>query len=399
MHHFPFRIADIDHLTARLSMEEFGGLIRLWMAYLKGEKGPGLEAGNLDFLTGARSTSERRSLAVVIKRFFAVAEEKNCLESEFCEGLIEDYRANGVQSRFANLCRHWEKANKGVPKPSFAQFAVNPDSWFEDDTGRVRKVTGRNPLVLVSESEDSPNLPPLASQPITNNQEPITIGTPIVPKGTPTIDALAESIYAIYPKKSGRVNAIKAIVKVLKAGTLTELELQGRVRAYAEAVKRWTREDLQFVPHPATWFNRGNYDDDPTTWAREPAPAEKKGRGAAALPEVMFGMGTAAAPAAPVGWEVAMAALFGANWETFHPSFEGLLPVDQRQVWAWLKKNEAALVRAGIESPEPCDWREVWAELFDGLPSPETWAGVSDGARREIAARIEKRKKNEGGAA
>lgn len=393
MHHFPFHIADIDHATARLSLEEFGGLVRLWMAYLKGEKPLPKELGELQFLTGARTKNETRSLQQVVKRFFTDSTEPERLQSGFCEAIITDYRASGVQSRYANLCRHWEKANKGIPKPTFEKFAVNPDSWFETDTGRVRKVTGRNPLVLTSESEDSPNLPPPPSQPITNNQEPITIGTPVVPKGTdptalPDYKKLAEAIYGIYPKKVGKTAALKAIEKVLKSGSITELELQARVRAYAQAVAQWEEQDKTFIPHPSTWFNQGRYEDDPSTWTRKPSEDAKKKKGGAADDDGLFGTGTASAREAPKGWRTAMAVLFGDDWETHYPAFATMPPADQRQVRAWLEKNGPG----AYECPTPCDWREIWREIYGDMPCPDTWDEVCKSHREGIADRIEAKK-------
>jgi len=349
MHHFPFHITDIDHATARLTMEEFGGYVRMMMAYLKSEKPLSNTPDDLDFVTGARTTSERRSLQVIVKRFFAVSEDSKTLKSDVLEDIIADYRASGVQSRFANLCRHWDKANKGLPKPTFEAFSINPDSWFEPDTGRVRKVTARNPLVLVSESADSPTLPPPPSQPITNNQEPITIGSPIVPKGTdttglPDFDKLAEAIYAIYPKKVGKTAALKAIVKVLKAGSITEQELQAAVRAYRDAVAKWPEQDNAFVPHPATWFNQGRYADDPATWIRHADsntqnPGKKERGGAAPL-------------------------LF----------------------------DDAP---TGNEHGGPKGWREAWPEMFAGH-CPDSWLDVPPSARQQLV--MELTQKNKGGA-
>lgn len=81
----------------------------------------------------------------------------------------------------------------------------------------------------------------------------------------------AEGIYSLYPRKVGRVAALKAITKILsESEPEMELKLAERTAAYAEAVKRWPIEELQFVPHPATWFNRGSFDDDPATWVRQP---------------------------------------------------------------------------------------------------------------------------------
>lgn len=70
----------------------------------------------------------------------------------------------------------------------------------------------------------------------------------------------AEFIYAAYPKKVGRPTALKAIQKAIsKFGASLLLE---RTKAFALA----RAGDLEFVPHPATWFNQERFNDDPSTW-------------------------------------------------------------------------------------------------------------------------------------
>jgi hypothetical protein len=76
----------------------------------------------------------------------------------------------------------------------------------------------------------------------------------------------ADQIYAAYPRKEAKTDALKAIVKAMErdapADILTATE------GYAEAVGRWHPDDRRFVPHPATWFNGSRYQDDPVTWER-----------------------------------------------------------------------------------------------------------------------------------
>ncbi len=79
-----------------------------------------------------------------------------------------------------------------------------------------------------------------------------------------------EVIYQSYPRKVGRTEALKAIRACLKKLTLDQL--LSRTVQYRDAVKLWNPQDLQFIPHPATWFNRGSYDDDPETWKRHAKP-------------------------------------------------------------------------------------------------------------------------------
>jgi len=90
------------------------------------------------------------------------------------------------------------------------------------------------------------------------------------------VEALAEALYALYPKKVGKGAAIKAIVKVLKSGEVTELELLPTVRAYAEAVNQWSEQDKTYVPNPSTWFNQKRYMDDPATWQRDDSTASNR---------------------------------------------------------------------------------------------------------------------------
>jgi hypothetical protein len=86
---------------------------------------------------------------------------------------------------------------------------------------------------------------------------------------TPEHEALVispESIYAEYPRKEGKGDALKAIAKAMKAGP--PIRLLTQTKAFADATKRWNDHDRKFIPHPATWFNRGSYDDDPQSWVR-----------------------------------------------------------------------------------------------------------------------------------
>lgn len=85
----------------------------------------------------------------------------------------------------------------------------------------------------------------------------------------------AERIYAAYPRKVGRKTALRAITTALKA--VQADNLLALTKAYAEAVAKWPPAERQYIPYPATWFNRGSYGDDPKEWARgTPDKAEAK---------------------------------------------------------------------------------------------------------------------------
>lgn len=101
----------------------------------------------------------------------------------------------------------------------------------------------------------------------------------------------AGKIYEAYPRHVGRQDAIKAIDKAIKTiqGKPWVVASNRRLSAhdylisattrYAKATESWPAEDKKFIPHPATWFNRGSYDDDPAEWQRgAPAPVSQFSR-------------------------------------------------------------------------------------------------------------------------
>lgn len=90
------------------------------------------------------------------------------------------------------------------------------------------------------------------------------IPTPIPPKGA-SVKSLAEEIFQAYPRKVGKEKAIRSITKWLKEGKDPKW-LLGRVRAYANAREG---QEPRFTPYPATWFNRGSFDDDESEWGAD----------------------------------------------------------------------------------------------------------------------------------
>jgi hypothetical protein len=77
-----------------------------------------------------------------------------------------------------------------------------------------------------------------------------------------------ERWWAVYPRRVGKAAASKAHARAVAEGVAPE-RLQAAAVAYATAVAAWPAEDRRFVPHPATWINRGSYDDDPAAWERQ----------------------------------------------------------------------------------------------------------------------------------
>ena len=66
------------------------------------------------------------------------------------------------------------------------------------------------------------------------------------------------AVYQAYPRKKGKLAALKAIEKAAKSTPIAEL--LERTKTYA---KQCVDKDPQFIPFPATWFNAGSYMDEP----------------------------------------------------------------------------------------------------------------------------------------
>lgn len=83
-----------------------------------------------------------------------------------------------------------------------------------------------------------------------------------------TNEEKAQLIYAQYPRKVGKANAITAIVKAINGGADPRVLLRA-VKAYSSAVNKWPDDQRHFAPHPATWFNQARWEDDPAEWAAQ----------------------------------------------------------------------------------------------------------------------------------
>ena len=94
--------------------------------------------------------------------------------------------------------------------------------------------------------------------------------------GDGPVQSEADRIYAAYPRKVGKADALRSIDKVIRSLRHDSIRrglqpnavgewLLARVLAYAGSPKV-RGSDPRFIPHPATWFNRGSYDDEPTEW-------------------------------------------------------------------------------------------------------------------------------------
>lgn len=86
------------------------------------------------------------------------------------------------------------------------------------------------------------------------------------------VSAEVEALYLIYPRKVKKKAAFRAIEKALKEVPFSQLV--EAVTAYREVCNRCSKRE--FIPYPATWFNSGQWDDDPVEWETQLIGSKKK---------------------------------------------------------------------------------------------------------------------------
>ncbi len=77
-------------------------------------------------------------------------------------------------------------------------------------------------------------------------------------------DKMIELIYEAYPRKVGKLAALKAIRKAIKNADPNFL--LERTKVFSSKTESWPKQERRFIPLPTTWFNQGRYYDDEQEW-------------------------------------------------------------------------------------------------------------------------------------
>lgn len=89
-----------------------------------------------------------------------------------------------------------------------------------------------------------------------------------------------EAIYAAYPRKQAKANALKAIAKAISKKRVSANDLLDAITAYTNCVAEWPEDERRYVPLCASWVNGDRWEDDRALWVRngriEPAKAASR---------------------------------------------------------------------------------------------------------------------------
>lgn len=66
-----------------------------------------------------------------------------------------------------------------------------------------------------------------------------------------------------YPRKVAKADALKAFTKIIKVQPDVEVFMATLMASleWWKGQQSWMKDGGKFIPHPATWLNRGNWED------------------------------------------------------------------------------------------------------------------------------------------
>jgi uncharacterized protein YdaU (DUF1376 family) len=211
VNYYQFHIGDYRRDTAHLSLLEHGIYRQMLDLYYLSESPLPSDEEKLMRMLCVRIADEVRAFKNVLADFFVLTEKG--YEQSRCLKAISEYRAkSGKASDSANARWRREKENK--------------------DANAMR-----------THSEGNANHKPLTNKPLTN--------TPLPPKG----DEDFVSFWKAYPKKDGKGYALKAWLKAKKSKILPPVNIILEAISTEKQSKKWTKDNGQFIPNPATWIN------------------------------------------------------------------------------------------------------------------------------------------------
>ena len=108
----------------------------------------------------------------------------------------------------------------------------------------------------------------LTTRAIRKGREGNKINTPIAPKGANAQNAHFSEFWKAYPRRVGKDRAAKAWSKAVKRIGGDKSEAIARILEAATAFAQSPVGKGEFCPHPSSWLNAGQYDDDREQWQR-----------------------------------------------------------------------------------------------------------------------------------
>lgn len=196
------------------------------------------------------------------------------------------YRARGILAYLLSKPNDWQVRTEEVidgglegreaVRAAFRELAAIGYAELKNTSGGREWVIHETPAIAQEPVDGPPPRKP-------TDQKPVSLVTKEKSTNKRVLLELAEPIYQAYPRKVGKPVALKAIVKAIQResdqGGEPSTDAISRLLEKTVAFAQCWNGDLEFCPHPATWFNQERYNDDPSTWRRNDTNQKSHTRG------------------------------------------------------------------------------------------------------------------------
>jgi len=209
MHFYPHHIGDFQRDTASLSDSDTMAYLRLIWMYYDTEKPLPADAKLLAFKIGA----DPDSVQMILDSFFI--KEQDIYRHKRCDKVLNEIYDKSEKARLAALAR------------------------WSNHAGAMQTHSERN----ADASKNNAN-----ATKIDATHNPIPINKEYIDR--------FDVFWKKYPRKVAKPHALKAWMKIKPDDALTQQMI------IAIDKQDLCNRDIQFVPHPATWLNRGQWEDE-----------------------------------------------------------------------------------------------------------------------------------------
>lgn len=184
----------------------------------------------------------------------------------------DKYDKKLLQTKYATYCK---KVRATGAEPISYEEWINEHATDDNDSLRLDNENERtdndSSTDVIQLPTTNSQQPPVSSQQLTANnqhtassvQQSYPNDQQFYPAQKPQVrkskrDEEFESFWQAYPKKKNKADARKAFDKV-KVPLQTLLDAIDRQKRSAQ----WSKDGGQFIPYPASWLNKGAWDDEP----------------------------------------------------------------------------------------------------------------------------------------
>jgi uncharacterized protein YdaU (DUF1376 family) len=169
---------------------------------------------------------------------------------EFKSEILENFVTDGFRYKNVRQSEEWDRARQ-----------------VSEKKGRRYPESGQSVDAVRPESVQSPSAIRTHARARTDTTTETRTKKDISPK--------VEKVYAAYPRKVGKNDAFRAIEKALSIAENTNHPWPWLLERTEEFAHSPAGHNGEFTPHPASWFNKGRYFDDPREWRLEHSNGHK----------------------------------------------------------------------------------------------------------------------------